>query len=186
MPDNTHAVAANPLPFGLLCYGVSVFILSGFLWGSLQPQPAVGYALFAGGLGMFLAGIATYRAGNTFATTVLAGYGAFWASTAIYIWFFAGKSPDMNADLAWITFAWGIFTLYMFVASLRTGLPAITLLLALLFILFLFAWLATAFNVGTWALKVAAIAGIVSAADAAIESFREVMASVAPPPPAGV
>ena len=180
MPDETRVVAANPLPFGLLCYGASVFILSGFLWGKLQPQPAVGYALFTGGLGMFLAGIWANRRGNTFATTVLAGYGAFWSSTAIYIWFFAGKSPDMSADLAWITFAWGIFTLYMFAASLRTGLPAVQLLLGLLFILFLFVWIAMAFHAGSWALKIAAIAGILSALDAWFESYREVMASLAP------
>ncbi|MGH7626966.1 MAG: acetate uptake transporter [Gemmatimonadaceae bacterium] len=183
MTDNAHVAAANPLPFGLLCYGASVFILSGFLWGALQPQPAVGYALFTGGLGMFLAGIAAYRAGNTFATTVLAGYGAFWSSTAIYIWFFAGKSPDLSADMAWIAVAWGIFTLYMFVASLRTGLPAVQILLGLLFILFLFLWIAMAFHAGAWALKIAAIAGILSALDAWFESYREVMASLAPAVP---
>lgn len=181
MSDNTHVAPANPLPFGLLCYGVSVFILSGFLWGRLQPQPAVGYALFTGGVGMFLASLAAYRAGNTFATTVLAGYGAFWASTSFYIWFFAGKSPNMSADFAWITFAWGIFTLYMFAASLRTGLVAVQVLLGLLFILFLFVWLAMAFGVGAWALKIAAIAGVLSAFDAWIESYREVNASLAAP-----
>lgn len=183
MSDNAQVSVANPLPFGLLCYGVSVFVLSGFLWGKLQPNPAIGYALFTGGVGMFLAGAAAYRAGNTFATTVLAGYGAFWSSTAFYLWFFAGKSANMSADLAWIAVAWGLFTLYMFVASLRTGLPAIQLLLGLLFILFLFLWLQMAFNVGTWALKVAAVAGIISAVDAGIESFREVMASLPPAAP---
>ena len=183
MSDNAQVSVANPLPFGLLCYGVSVFVLSGFLWGKLQPNPAIGYALFAGGVGMFLAGAAAYRAGNTFATTVLAGYGAFWSSTAFYLWFFAGKSANMSADLAWIAVAWGLFTLYMFVASLRTGLPAVQLLLGLLFILFLFLWLQMAFNIGTWALKVAAVAGIVSAVDAGIESFREVMASLPPAAP---
>ena len=181
MSDNTQAVPANPLPFGLLCYGISVFILSGFLWGKLQPQPVVGYALFTGGLGMFLAGIAAYRAGNTFATTVLAGYGAFWSSTAVYIWFFAGKSPNMSADLAWIMCAWGIFTLYMFVASLRTGLPAVQLLLGLVLILCVLVWLTMAFGVGPWALKGAAIAGVISAVDAWIESYREIAASLAPP-----
>lgn len=182
MPDNTQAAAANPVPFGLLCYGVSVFILSGFLWGKLQPQPVVGYALFTGGLGMFLAAMAAYRSGNTFATTLLAGYGAFWSSTSFYIWFFSGKSPNLNADISWIAVAWGIFTLYIFLASLRTNMGAIQLLLGLLFILFVFLWIAMAFHTGVWALKIAAVAGIVSAVDAWIESYRQVMASLAPAP----
>ena len=182
MATNVQPSAANPLPFGLLCYGVSVFILSGFLWGKLEPQPLVGYALFTGGLGMLLASLAEYRAGNTFATTLLGGYGVFWASTAFYIWFFAGKSANLNADFGWIAVAWGIFTAYMFVASLRTNMPTVELLMGFLLLLFVFLWIAMAFHTGTWALKIAAIMGIFSAIDAWFESYREIMASVTPTP----
>lgn len=178
---NTMQVApANPLPFGLLCYGVSVFILSGFLWGKLEPTPLIGYAIFTGGVGMVLAALAAYRAGNTFATTLLAGYGVFWASTAFYLWFFAGKSANMNADLAWIAVAWGIFTGYMLIASMRTGLQPVQLLLGLLSVLFVFLWIAMAFHTGAWALRIGAIAGILSAIDAWYESFREIMETLPP------
>jgi uncharacterized protein len=180
MANTMQTAPANPLPFGLLCYGVSVFILSGFLWGALEPQPLIGYAIFTGGVGMLLASLAAYRAGNTFATTLLGGYGAFWASTAFYLWFFAGKSGNMSADLAWITIAWGIFTGYMLIASMRTGLQPVQLLLGLLFGLFVFVWIAMAFHTGAWALKLAAIFGILSAIDAWYESFREIMATLPP------
>jgi succinate-acetate transporter protein len=180
MSTNAPTQAANPLPLGLLCYGVSVFILSGFLWGKLQPQPVVGYALFTGGLGMILTAIAAYRAGNTFATTLLGGYGAFWASTAFYIWFFAGTSANMNADLGWIAVAWGVFTGYMFLASLRTSMPAVEVLLGFLFLVFLFLWIGMAFHTGTWALKIAAVFGILSAIDAWFESYREVTETMVP------
>jgi succinate-acetate transporter protein len=180
MANTMQAVPANPLPFGLLCYGVSVFILSGFLWGRLEPQPLIGYAIFTGGVGMLLAALAAYRSGNTFATTLLAGYGVFWASTAFYLWFFAGKSANMNADLAWIAVAWGIFTGYMFFASMRTGLQPVQLLLGLLFVLFVFLWINMAFHTGAWALRIAAIAGILSAIDAWYESFREIMETLPP------
>jgi uncharacterized protein len=183
MANTMQPAPANPLPFGLLCYGVSVFILSGFLWGSLQPTPLIGYAIFTGGVGMILAALAAYRAGNTFATTLLGGYGVFWASTAFYLWFFAPRSANMSADLAWIALAWGIFTGYMFVASLRTNLQPVQILMGLLFVLFVFLWIATAFNTGAWALKIAAIAGVLSALDAWAESFREIMATLPPPVP---
>jgi succinate-acetate transporter protein len=180
MSSNMSTPTANPLPFGLLCYAVSVFILSGFLWGKLEPQPLVGYALFSGGLGMVLAAIAAYRMGNTFAATLLGGYGVFWASTAFYLWFFAAKSTNLNADLGWITVAWGVFTGYMFLASLRTSLPAVEVLLGFLFLVFFFVWLHSAFHVGIWALKIAAVLGICSAIDAAFESYREVIDSLGP------
>jgi uncharacterized protein len=180
MANTMQPAPANPLPFGLLCYGVSVFILSGFLWGSLEPSPVIGYAIFTGGAGMLLAAIAAYRAGNTYATTLLGGYGTFWASTAFYFWFFAAKSANMPADIAWIAVAWGIFTAYMLVASLRTNLQAVQFLLGLLLVLFVFLWIAMTFHVGTWTLKVAAIAGVLSALDAWLESFREIMATLPP------
>jgi uncharacterized protein len=181
MANTMQPAPANPLPFGLLCYGVSVFILSGFLWGSLQPTPLIGYAVFTGGLGMILAGLAAYRTGNTFATTLLCGYGTFWASTAFYLWFFAARSANSAADLSWIAVAWGIFTAYMLVASLRTSLQPVQLLLGLLLVLFVFLWIAMTFNTGTWALKIAAIAGVLSALDAWLESFREIIATLPPP-----
>ncbi|HTJ27723.1 MAG TPA: acetate uptake transporter [Candidatus Limnocylindria bacterium] len=188
MANTMQPVPANPLPFGLLCYGVSVFILSGFLWGSLEPTPVIGYAIFTGGMGMVLAALAAYRAGNTYATTLLGGYGTFWASTAFYLWFFAAHSANMTADLAWIAVAWGIFTAYMLVASLRTNLQAVQLLLGLLLVLFIFLWIAMTFHTGAWTLKIAAIAGVLSALDAWLESFREIMGTLPPvtrPAPAG-
>jgi succinate-acetate transporter protein len=180
MANTMQTTPANPLPFGLLCYGVCVFILSGFLWGVLEPQALIGYAIFTGGAGMLLAAIAAYRAGNTYATTLLGGYGVFWASTAFYLWFFAGKSANMSADLAWIVVAFGIFTAYMLVATMRTGLQSIELLMGLLLVLFAFVWIAMAFHTGAWALKIAAVAGVLSALDAWYESFREIMATLPP------
>jgi succinate-acetate transporter protein len=183
MANNTHAPAANPIPFGLLCYGVCVFLLSGFLWGKLQPTPVIGYAIFAGGVGMFLAAIAAYREGSTFGATLLAGYAAFWASTAFYLWFFAPKSASVAIDLSWIIIPWAVFTGYMFFASRRTNLQTIQLLLLLLFIAFVLTWIPMAFHAGAVLLKIAAIAGILSAIDAWYESFHEVIDSLAPPAP---
>lgn len=180
MANTMQTTPANPLPFGLLCYGVSVFILSGFLWGRLEPSAVIGYAIFTGGVGMVLAAMAAYRSGNTYATTLLGGYGVFWLSTAFYLWFFATKSANMSADLAWIAVAWGVFTAYMLAGSMRVGLQTLEVLLGLLLVLFVFLWIAMAFHTGTWALRIAAIAGILSAIDAWYESYREIMATLPP------
>ena len=183
MATNAQAPAANPIPFGLLCYGVSVFILSGFLWGTLTPTPVIGYAVFTGGVGMFLAALAAYRAGSTFGATLLAGYGAFWASTAFYLWFFAPKATNVFVDLSWIVIPWTIFTGYMLICSLKTNLQAVQLLLALLFVAFVLIWLVAALHLPAVLMKVAAIVAILSAIDAWYESYREISDSLAPEVP---
>lgn len=183
MATNAQAPAANPIPFGLLCYGVSVFILSGFLWGTLTPSPVIGYAVFTGGVGMFLAALAAYRAGSTFGATLLAGYGAFWASTAFYLWFFAPKSTNVFVDLSWIVIPWLIFTGYMLICSLKTNLQAVQLLLALLFVAFVLIWLVAGLHLPAVLMKVAAIVAILSAIDAWYESYREISDSLAPEVP---
>lgn len=185
MATNAQAPAANPIPFGLLCYGVSVFILSGFLWGVLAPTPVIGYAIFTGGAGMFLAAMAAYRAGSTFGATLLAGYGAFWSSTAFFLWFFAPKDASaLMMDLAWIVVPWGIFTAYMFMCSLKTNMHAVQLLLGLLFIAFALIWLVAALHLPALLMKVAAIVAILSALDAWYESYHEINESLAPQTPA--
>lgn len=183
MATNAQAPAANPIPFGLLCYGVSVFILSGFLWGKLQPTPVIGYAIFSGGVGMFLASFAAYRAGSTFGATLLAGYAAFWSSTAFYLWFFAPRSPNVFLDLSWILLPWIVFTGYMLACSMKTTLHAVQLLLALLFVALILVWLTAAVHLPVALLKIAAILAILSALDAWYESYREVSDSLAPEEP---
>jgi succinate-acetate transporter protein len=152
----------------------------------LTPSPAIGYAVFTGGLGMVLASLAAYRAGSTFGATLLAGYGVFWASTAFYLWFFAPKSANVFVDLSWILIPWTIFTGYMLVCSLKTQLHAVQLLLALLFVALLLIWLVAALHLPALFMKIAAILAIVSALDAWYESYREVSESLAPEEPTPV
>jgi succinate-acetate transporter protein len=159
-----------------------VFILAGFLWGKLQPTPLIGYAIFTGGLGMFLAAVAAYRAGSTFGATLLGGYAAFWVSTAFYLWFFAPRSPNVFLDLSWILLPWVVFTGYMLVCSMKTNLHAVQLLLGLLFAALILVWLAAAAHLPAVLLKIAAILAIISAFDAWYESYREVSDSLAPQP----
>ena len=86
-------------------------------------EPIVfGLALAYGGLAQLLAGMWEFRTGNTFGAVAFTSYGAFWLSFWAFVQFFEKDVPKADAGHAvgLYLIAWGIFTLYMFVASLRT------------------------------------------------------------------
>jgi succinate-acetate transporter protein len=78
-----------------------------------------------------------FRTGNTFGAVAFTSYGAFWLSFWAYVQFFADKVPAADAGHAvgLYLIAWGIFTTYMLVASLRTT-AAIATVFALLAVTF--------------------------------------------------
>jgi succinate-acetate transporter protein len=109
---------ADPGPLGLVSSG---------------GEPIVfGLALTYGGLAQLLAGMWEFRTGNTFGAVAFTSYGAFWLSFWAFVQFFEKSVPKADAGHAVGLFliAWGIFTAYMFIASLRT-----TAAVALVFIL---------------------------------------------------
>ncbi len=77
--------------------------------------------------------------GNTFGAVAFSSFGAFWISFWALVTFFADSIPaeHLGASLGLYLIAWGIFTTYMFVASLRTtvAIAAVFLLLAATFFL---------------------------------------------------
>jgi succinate-acetate transporter protein len=90
----------------------------------------LGLALAYGGVVQLLAGMWEFRTGNTFGAVAFSSYGGFWLSLFFLIKLFPGTflhDPHAVAAYLWI---WGGFTLYMFVASLRTtGAVALVFLL---------------------------------------------------------
>jgi succinate-acetate transporter protein len=101
-------------------------------------EPVVfGLALAYGGLAQLLAGMWEFRTGNTFGAVAFTSYGAFWLSFWAFEQFYAADVPkaDVGHAVGLYLIAWGIFTAYMFVASLRTT-AAIALVLALLALTF--------------------------------------------------
>jgi uncharacterized protein len=131
---------ADPGPLGLAAVALTTFVLSFFNAGlvSDKAEPIVFGLTFAyGGLAQFLAGMWEFRTGNTFGAVAFSSYGAFWLSFWAYVQFYADKIPAADAGHAvgLYLIAWGIFTTYMFVASLRTtaAVAAVFGLLALTF-----------------------------------------------------
>ncbi len=132
--ENVRMVA-DPAPLGLACFALTTFLLSLFNAGLLPEvgEPVVfGVALAYGGFAQVLAGMWEFRKGNVFGATAFTSYGAFWLSFWAFVTFYAADVPEAERATAigWYLIAWGIFTVIMLIASLRT-----TLVLAVLFTL---------------------------------------------------
>jgi hypothetical protein len=129
---------ANPAPLGLIAFASTTWLLSLINAGIIGKEglPVVfGMALAFGGGAQVLAGLLSFIRGNTFATVAFIGYGSFWLSFVAYAHEFGGSAPP--AFVGWYLMVWGVFTLYMWVASFRhsTALQLIFLTLWITFFL---------------------------------------------------
>jgi succinate-acetate transporter protein len=136
------ATTADPGPLGLAAFALTTFVLSMFNSElvSAGGEPVVlGLALAYGGLAQLLAGMWEFRTGNTFGATAFTSFGAFWLSFWALAHFYETKIPkaDLGHAVGLYLIAWGIFTTYMFIASLRTtgAIALVFLLLAATFFL---------------------------------------------------
>src|SRR6185503_7387669 len=116
---------ANPGPLGLAAFALTTFVLSMFNAGlvSSAGEPIVfGLAFAYGGFAQLLAGMWEFRTGNTFGATAFTSFGAFWISFFVLVQFLEPKIPAADAGnaIGLYLIAWGIFTFYMTIASLRT------------------------------------------------------------------
>jgi succinate-acetate transporter protein len=138
---------ADPGPLGLAAFAGTTFMLSLINAGLVGSQKAPGggllpmvaaLALAYGGIAQLVAGLWEFRTGNTFGAVAFCSYGAFWIS-----FFFVVQSVGKNvpteifSGLGLYLWMWGIFTAYMFIASLRTtgAIALVFLLLAITFII---------------------------------------------------
>ena len=130
----------NPAPLGLLGFGMTTVLLNFHNAGFFELNTMIlAMGICYGGIAQVIAGTMEWRKGNTFATTAFISYGLFWLSLVALIvmtklgW--AAKSDD-KAMAAYL-FMWGLFTLVMFVGTLRLNraLQFVFASLALLFFL---------------------------------------------------
>ncbi len=168
---------ANPAPLGLAAFAMTTFVLSMFNAGLVNSagEPIVlGLALTYGGIAQLLAGMWEFRTGNTFGATAFGSYGAFWLSYWAFVQFFAKGIPekDVGHAVGLYLIAWGIFTAYMFIASLRTT-AAIATVFALLTITFIVLGIGNA-GAHTGLVKTAGWFGLATALVAWYASFAEV------------
>jgi succinate-acetate transporter protein len=168
---------ANPGPLGLAAFALTTFVLSMFNAGlvSSAGEPIVfGLAFAYGGLAQVLAGMWEFRTGNTFGATAFTSYGAFWLSFWAFVEFFEKDVPKADAGHAvgLYLIAWGIFTAYMTIASLRTT-GAVAIVLVLLTVTFLVLGIGNAGG-NTSIVKLGGWLGLATALAAWYASFAEV------------
>jgi succinate-acetate transporter protein len=138
------AVVADPAPLGLAAFGITTMVLSAIntAWIGAAAIPVVlALALPFGGISQALAGMWAFRRGNTFAATAFTSFGAFWVSYWLLVKFevgpivAAGGLGEAHTAVGMYLFAWGVFTAYMFIASIASAKAVTTvfILLALTF-----------------------------------------------------
>ena len=123
MSSEIKCKLANPGPLGLLGFGMTTVLLN-LHNANLLPLSiaivAMGIAL--GGLAQIIAGIRELCQGNTFAGTAFTAYGLFWWSLVL-IWVNpfadAGIESASKVAMGYYLLLWGIFTLFMFIGTLK-------------------------------------------------------------------
>ena len=133
-------LTANPAPLGLLGFGLTTVLLNihnaGFIpLNSMILAMGIAY----GGIAQIMACAMEYKKGNTFGTVAFGSYGLFWWSFVLLLVLpkmGLATAPD-KLSLAAYLFMWGLFTLVMFIGTLKLsrGLQVVFLSLAILFFL---------------------------------------------------
>jgi len=119
---------ANPAPLGLLGFGMTTVLLNlhnaGFYpLGSMILAMGMAY----GGLAQVIAGVMEFKKGNTFGTLAFSSYGLFWWSLVILLLLpnvtFLSPAVEAAGDMAMAAyfFMWEMFTLLMFLGTLKTN-----------------------------------------------------------------
>ncbi len=143
-------LSANPAPLGLMGFGMTTVLLNIHNAGFYGMNAMIlSMGIFYGGIAQIIAGIMEWKKGNTFGTTAFTSYGLFWLTLVGIL--MLPKSPEYAGfatapfPMAAYMFMWGLFTLVMFIGTLKgaKALSVVFLALAILFFL-----LATAFNLG--------------------------------------
>jgi succinate-acetate transporter protein len=125
MAEEAKSALANPGPLGLAGFGFTTVILS-LVNAGVLPKAGEGVIIplaFAyGGLIQILAGLLEFRTGNTFGTTAFLSYGAFWWWFALLVFLGSNHVLDLSnagSTIAVTLIVWGMFTLYMWIATFR-------------------------------------------------------------------
>jgi succinate-acetate transporter protein len=114
--------SANPAPLGLFGFGMTTVLLNLHNAGFFELNSMIlCMGLFYGGLAQLIAGVLESKKNNTFGMTAFISYGCFWLSlVGLIVMPKLGWIPPAseNAMVAYLII-WGIFTLLLFIGTLR-------------------------------------------------------------------
>ena len=141
---SSASALANQAPLGLMGFGATTVLLNLHNDG-IVPASSLGMifamGIFYGGIAQIIAGIMEFKKGNTFGMTAFISYGMFWIALVALLQFKGmGWTADNvdGASMAFFLAVWGIFTAFMFVATLKKNralqfiFGSLTILFALL------------------------------------------------------
>jgi succinate-acetate transporter protein len=112
----------NAAPLGLGAFALTTFVLSLANLEIIESNIAVPLAFFYGGTAQFVAGMWSFKAENNFAGTAFSSYGAFWLAFGMLELTHATEIFSFSSkELGVMLIAWGIFTFYMWIPSLKIG-----------------------------------------------------------------
>ena len=113
---------SNPAPLGLLGFGMTTVLLNLHNAGFFKLTTMVlAMGIFYGGIAQVIAGIMEWKKNNTFGAVAFTSYGFFWLTLVGLLvmpgmgW---GTAADNGGMIAYFII-WGIFTLIMFVGTLK-------------------------------------------------------------------
>src|SRR5690242_7722079 len=141
--NDTRDTTGNPAPLGLLGFGLTTVLLNFHNAGFYELNTMIlAMGIFYGGVAQIIAGIMEWKKGNTFATTAFISYGLFWLTlVGLIVMTKLGWAPksDDKAMAAYL-FMWGLFTLVMFIGTLRLHIAGQVVFGSLTILFFLLAY----------------------------------------------
>jgi len=141
--NDTRDTTGNPAPLGLLGFGMTTVLLNFHNAGFFELNTMIlAMGIFYGGVAQIIAGIMEWKKGNTFATTAFISYGLFWLTlVGLIVMTKLGWAPksDDKAMAAYL-FMWGLFTLVMFIGTLRLHIAGQVVFGSLTILFFLLAY----------------------------------------------
>jgi uncharacterized protein len=135
---------ANPAPLGLFGFGMTTILLNLHNAGFYELNAMIlGMGIFFGGIAQIIAGIQEWKKNNTFGATAFTAYGTFWLTLVALILIpktsFGASLKADELSMGFYLFIWGLFTLFMFVGTLKLNRALQTIFLSLTILFFLLA-----------------------------------------------
>ncbi len=125
----------NPAVVGLGGFGLTTLVLQCHNLGLCGIAPVLWLGLVFGGTAQLCAGLMEFKTGNNFGFCAFTGYGAFWISLCLMVIFGKNTAYPMLAwnanDLGFFLVMWTIFTIILFIATLKHHTALVLLFLTL-------------------------------------------------------
>ena len=133
---------ANPAPLGMMGFGLTTILLNLRHVGAVSQGSAIlALGIASGGVAQLVAGVMEWRKKNTFGTVAFVGYGLFWLSLGVLL-----SAPRLGlagdgdrGGMAAYLFVWGLFSVVLFVATLKMNRAVMVVFFALTVLFFLLA-----------------------------------------------